>query len=265
MFLASHAYSSRTNPRGWFNDPAMDVIGPGGTERFRKALTEYIDRSLVILRDTHAQGIMVWDLEGEEFPHKTSYIGDPRALDRLAPEMAAAADEFFARFRNAGLRVGVTIRPQQLILSSPAGGAMTAKQENVSDYETLLLEKIDYAAKRWGASIFYLDSNGGVRWPAELLRLRRVAAQRPGVLIIPEHHYLAYGGFSAPYDTLLGRGSVTPGWVRWMNPEAFQVLNICDIGNSDQAAAEVIGNGDIALFRGWFCGPDCTAIQKYWH
>ena len=40
------------------------------------------------------QGIIVWDLEGQEFIHPTTYIGDPRALGAgYAPEMNAIADE----------------------------------------------------------------------------------------------------------------------------------------------------------------------------
>ena len=118
LFLASNYHASVTNPRGWFNDPGLNFTGPDGAQRFRTALLAYADRSLANLRRTGAQGVIVWDLEGEQFPHKTSFIGDPRALDRLAPEMAPVADEFFQRLRAAGLRVGVTVRPQTLVMDA---------------------------------------------------------------------------------------------------------------------------------------------------
>ena len=76
LFLASHYHSSATNPRGWFNEPSLNFTGTNGVENFRKALMEYTDRSLEILKRTGAQGVIVWDLEGEQYPHKTTFIGD---------------------------------------------------------------------------------------------------------------------------------------------------------------------------------------------
>jgi len=138
LFLASNFHSSATNPRGWFNDPGLDVTGTNGAQRFRQALLDYTDRSLAILKRTGAQGVIVWDLEGEQFPHKTSFIGDPRLLNRLAPEMAPVADEFFARLRNAGLRVGLTVRPQQLVFDY----GFPSKTQ-VLNVKQSLLDKID--------------------------------------------------------------------------------------------------------------------------
>ncbi len=152
----------------------LDVRGPEGIERFRHAALAYAARSIAILKQTGSQGMIVWDLEGEQYPHKTTYIGDPRALGRLAPEADAVADEFFALFRAAGLRVGVTIRPQEFV---------SGAQHDVADYDATLLRKLDYARGRWGATLFYIDSNGGPLWPAEAFRLRKLARLRPGVLL----------------------------------------------------------------------------------
>src|ERR1700722_17878916 len=154
LFLASTYHASATNPRGWFNDRSLDLVGPGGKGRFRTRLMDYADTSVSNLTRIGAQGVIVWDLEGEEYPHKTSFIGDPRLLDQLAPEMAPVADEFFKKFKDAGLKVGVTIRPQQLILDRGL-----ARQTTVFDIKRVLLEKIDYAQAHWGATLFYVDSN----------------------------------------------------------------------------------------------------------
>lgn len=257
LFLASDYHSSATNPRGWFNDPKLDVTGPDGPQRFRQALREYTDRSLDILKRTGAQGVIVWDLEGEQYPHKTTFIGDPRLVDRLAPEMAAVADEFFARLRNAGLKVGVTIRPQQLIFENGQ-----PRQTQVFDTRQVLLDKIDYARKRWGATLFYIDSNGGIRRPDEVWQLRRLARQRPDVLLIPEHHWLPYSAFSAPYVSL--RHGDTPksaSWARKLFPDSFRALDISDAAGDWPAITAARWQGDILLFRAWVWSPECQLLE----
>jgi hypothetical protein len=258
LFLADHTHASETNPRGWFNEPRLDVHGPDGMARFRQALIGYADRSIAILRRTGAQGMIVWDLEGEEFPHKTTYIGDPRFLDRLAPEMALAADDFFSRFRNAGFRVGLTIRPQEFLLDA----AGRARQAEVGDYDRLLIEKIDYARSRWGATLFYIDSNGGPRWPTEVVRLRRVAQRRPDVLLIPEHHDALYYGFSAPYGSMQQGVGPTARAIRVLWPNAFQVLAVPDSRRDDGAIGAAYRNGDVVLFPAWFDGPAARVIER---
>jgi hypothetical protein len=246
LFLASTAHVSTVNPRGWFNNPGLDVRGSEGASRFRKAILGYADRSIAILKRTGSQGMIVWDLEGEEFPQKTTYIGDPRLLPRLAPEAELVADEFFGKFRKAGLAVGLTIRPQQLTFDAEGH----PRQEDVGDYERLLTEKIDYARRRWGATLFYIDSNRGALWPLEVFRLRRIAQQRPQILLIPEHHDFLYSGFSAPYGSMQADDTPTGRGIRRLYPNAFQVLHVAG-QKADQAAAAYRG-GDILLFDAWF-------------
>ena len=64
----------------------------------------WFDTVIVIARDIGAQGVMVWDIEGQEQPHAASYVCDPTKLDVVAPEMKHArppptrcrlADEIF--------------------------------------------------------------------------------------------------------------------------------------------------------------------------
>jgi len=260
LFLASSFHCSATNPRGWFNDPDLDVTGPDGPQRFRKALLDYTDRSIAILKRTGAQGAIVWDLEGEEYLQKTTYIGDPRLLGRLAPEMAPVADEFFGRLRSAGLRVGLTVRPQQLVFDEHG----QPRQTQVFDIERTLLEKIDYARARWGATIFYVDSNGGIRRPDEAWQLRRLAELRPDILLIPEHTYLPYSAFSAPYAALRkGDLAGTSEWSRKLFPGSFQALDIGD-ASSDRAGIDAARlQGNILLFRAWFWNPECQMLEGF--
>ena len=260
LFLASNYHSSPTNPRGWFNDPGLDVTGPDGPQRFRKALLDYADRSIAILKRTGAQGVIVWDLEGEQYPHKTTYIGDPRLLGPLAPEMAPVADEFFERLRSAGLRIGLTVRPQQLNFDNYGN----PRQTEMFDTKRILLEKIDYAVARWGATIFYVDSNGGIRRPDEAWQLRRLAEQRPDILLIPEHHYLPYSAFSAPYVSLRKSDTAaTAGLARKLFPGSFRVLDISDASSDTIAVARQ--QGDILLFRAWYWNSDCQILENFTH
>lgn len=255
LFLASNFHASAGNPRGWFNDDGLKVTGPGGQERFRKALFAYADQSIDVLKKTGAQGMIVWDVEGEEFPHKISFIGDPRRLDQLAPEMAPLAAEFFKRFRDAGFKVGVTIRPQELEFVNGL-----PRQAPVLDMKRLLLEKIDYARTNWGATIFYLDSDYGLWRPDEVWQLRALAAERPDVLLIPEHHALPYAAFCAPYVSLRKARPVGR-LARELFPHSFNVLDI-----SDASADKVAGawqQGDILLFRAWYWNGDCTVLQHF--
>jgi hypothetical protein len=259
LFLASNYYASAKNPRGWFNDASLDVTGPGGQQRFQKALMDYTDRSIINLERIGAQGVIVWDLEGEEYPFKTSFIGDPRLLGRLAPEMEPAADEFFAKLRKAGLKVGLTIRPQQIIFEHGM-----PRQTAVLDIKRTLLEKIDYARKRWGVTIFYIDSNDGIWRPDEVFQLRWLAGQRPDILLIPEHHYLPYWGFSAPYVSLRkGDHDLTAKLARKLFPKSFQALDISDASTNEIAAAWQ--KGDIFLFRAWYWNVDCERLENFTH
>lgn len=258
LFLASDFHASAKNPRGWFNDANLDIVGPGGAARFRKALFDYTDRSIANLKRTGAQGVIVWDLEGEQFPHKISFIGDPRLLDRLAPEMLPVVDEFFGRLRGAGLKIGLTIRPQQFafIKGHP-------RQTQVLDIKQILLSKINYARAHWGVTIFYVDSNGGIRRPDEAAQLRSLAAQQPDILLIPEHHYLPYWEFSAPYVSLRrGEPALTATVARKLFPGAIQALDISGASQESAEITEAWTQGDILLFRAWEWSPECDILER---
>jgi hypothetical protein len=256
LFLASNAHSSAKNPRGWFNDDNLDVIGPGGQERFRKALMDYEDASIAVLKRIGAQGVIVWDVEGEEYPHKTTYIGDPRLVNALAPEMAPLADDFFKRLRDAGFSVGVTIRPQQLVFYHGL-----PRQVSVLDIKGTLAAKIDYARTRWGATLFYIDSTYSFLRPDEVWQLRLLAAEHPDVLLIPEHHYLPYTAFSAPYVPLRRNPDASSAWARKLFPNSFETLDVADI-SPDQLATDW-HHGDILLFRAWYWNDDCDLLERF--
>lgn len=302
MFQGGGQHKSPTNPRGWFQKPNLDVTSAEGKAEFRKSVMEWGARAVAALKAFDAQGGMFWNLEGEENPHPITYIGDPRMLPVLAPEMDAVADDLFRLFTNAGLRVGVTLRPTQLYHDAAKGkwahgtGSHGPERNPLKDdfaaiwpngvpwhrfypVAERLCRKIDYAKKRWGCTIFYIDTNGlfvqqGAEQKFEWMLLtgtilRAVKERHPDVLLIPElaggdgGTHVTNWGYAAQYQELDLKGYGTPAWVREVYPSAYSVVNIADGPIEEQRArlVEAVRGGDILMSRGWF-GDHRNAIVK---
>lgn len=238
------------NPRGWFLDPKLNVSTPAGVALFRARLLRWADQSVAILKNMNAQGMITWDIEGEQFPHPVTYIGDPRLTEQLAPEMSEVVDDYFKRFTSAGLRVGLTIRPQSLVGARPGSGY---KQVTASDTARLLMDKIVYAKKRWGATLFYIDSNGDALNPLSADTIKQVAHTFSDVLLIPEHKNTVYYAYSAPYMEMRS-GLSTPPIVRGIYKNSFSVINVADgqVGLKTEQLTKAVADGDVLLFRAWF-------------
>jgi hypothetical protein len=216
----------------------------------------------------NAQGVITWDIEGQEFPHAISYVGSPDKLAEVAPEMDQIADEYFALFRNAGLKIGICIRPQEFILSK---NRISAVQQDVKDPAAVLIRKIQYARKRWGCTLFYIDSNvddRGILMDAAFFK--RVHDAVPDVLLIPEHQNNKYFEFAAPYEEMrMGTTGLDP-LVAATYPSGFIVLNTADgfydaSGNrrvSDGVLNKSLQQGNIFLFRCWFDDQPANGIIK---
>jgi len=257
-------FHSPSNPRGWFNDPkGVDVITSGGRARFRERLLKYAEGSIRISKAMNAQGMIVWDIEGQEFPHAISYLGDPRSLP---PEMQTDADEFFKKFIDAGLRIGVTIRPQRLVPApySDAAYSGSVLQMQTPDPAATLIEKIAYAKKRWGCTLFYVDSNGDPNVPFDALLFKRVAEAHPDVLLIPEHKNTLYYAYTAPFQSFRQGIAATPSNVRAVYPRAFSVIYSLE-GPLDERRKDLlaaVNSGDILMFFGWFDNPNNAKIRS---
>jgi hypothetical protein len=175
------------NPRGWWGlkDTADDIRTPEGRAAFEKWIMGYADQVIAVADKAGAQGVVIWDLEGKQFPGQT-YYGDPRLMRFTAPEMEPLADAFCTKVRDAGLRVGMCIRPTRI--EPTAGATVTAKgsweafdpasfDQQFEHFDELGLEtaatltdaarspverldeKIRYCRKRWSATLFYVDTN----------------------------------------------------------------------------------------------------------
>ena len=268
LFLCNSATGWKTNPRGWFNDPKVDVTIEDGRKAFRDRLMNYADASISMIKQTGGQGMILWDVEGQEMKHAISYLGDPRILPQAAPEMDACADEFFRKFRDAGLKTGICIRPSRIV-SNGSGGW---KHIQVADHVGEMADKIAYARKRWGCAIIYMDTN--VKWDIGMWQgdshvlpakdLCELTKRCPGVLIFPEFGTLGYFSCCMPYGELRGGTVRTGDIVKKVYPLAGSTLAVGDgdyLGHWDDLLAGAAG-GDIQLFRGWFGDPVNTWVRR---
>jgi hypothetical protein len=235
------------------------VTTPAGLAVFRTRVLAWADQSVAILKDLNAQGMITWDIEGEQFPHPTTYLCDPRVLAQAAPEMEPIADEYFRKFTSAGLRVGVCVRPQTLTLTGQG-----ASQDPAADPAQVLIDKIAYAKSRWGASIFYIDSNGDPNVPLDADIIQRVAATHPDVLLVPEHENTRYYAYSAPYRELRQDQVATPDEARAAYPSAFGVIYVADgnMGRYFNDLVTAVRHGDILMTRAWFADSANADVKR---
>ena len=229
IFLAGPQINVANNPRRCtMNFGEIDITNDKGKAAFRAALLKLADNSVQVLKDTGAQGMITWDPEGEEFIG-ACYYGDPRLVPTLAPEMEfkndgakSAIDKYFEKFRAAGLKVGVCIRPQQIAMVDGRPVHQDADDEHAAE---ILLERIAYAKKRWGCTLFYVDSTAtALRWINPDV-FKAVADAYPDVLLIPENESMRYFAYSAPLNSYVHHKiTSTPVGARLVYPKAFSVL-----------------------------------------
>lgn len=259
LFLSSYnSNRNNQNPRNWSYFPAKNtnLTSKEGIQELRTWLMQYADRSVGILKDVGAQGMITWDIEGQEYPHNLSYIGDPELLAKLSPEMNALADEYFKKFTNAGLRTGVCVRPDSIIILKNNAGIIRVP---VKDPAATLIRKIGYARKRWGCTLFYIDSNGEPDGTVMDYRIfKKVHEAFPDVLLAPEHERELYYSCSAPYEELHMGTKPLSEQITNIYPEAFMMLSVAEAlpKNSSEEnvklLSDIIKQGNILLFRAWF-------------
>jgi len=269
IFLASSGINVATNPRRWIlNYGQVDITNHKGKAAFREALLKHADKSIEALKKTNAQGMITWDPEGEEFLGAV-YYGDPRLVPTLAPEMEfknggakSAIDEYFEKFRAAGLRVGVCIRPQQITMIDGKPVHQAAEDEKAAQ---ILRERIAYAKRRWGCTLFYVDSTATISGALSPDVFKTIADAYPDVLLIPENESMRYFAYAAPLNSYMHHKiTSTPVGARLVYPKAFSVLMAPEGDRPEDHAAllTAVRGGDILLFNGWYAGDESAKIKK---
>jgi len=259
MFLAGPQINVGSNPRRWTaNSGEIDITSDKGKAAFRVALLKVADTSVQALKDTGAQGMITWDPEGEEFTY-ACYYGDPRLVPTLAPEMEfkndgakSVIDEYFEKFRAAGLKVGVCIRPQQIAMIDGKPVHQAVEDEHVVQ---ILADKIAYAKQRWGCTLFYVDSTATINGALNPDIFKALADAYPDVLLIPENESMRYFAYSAPFNSYMHHQiTSTPAGARLVYPKAFSVLMAPDGARPEDhdALVAAVRRGDILLFNGWY-------------
>jgi len=222
-----------------------------------KALAS-VARATDAARKVDAQGIIIWDIEGDAMAHPTTYIGDPRLAKVLNPSMDAAADDYFAAIRDAGLRCGVCIRPSHVVYAKDKG-TMMQSYGAAKDPFLELDAKIRYCKERWKCTIFYVDTNyfwrprgEGGKWTAGMIDAdvwRRLLKKHPDILLVPEHNYVAYWAATAPYNELDCGYRGIPRWVRRVYPKAFcvPVVEDADPHKNHDLLVQMVRDGDCLM------------------
>jgi hypothetical protein len=268
IFLASSGIKTPTNPRRWImNFGKLDVTTDEGKADYRRALLELADNGIKVLKEANAQGMITWDPEGQEFVNCT-YYGCPQLTPTLAPETEfsganglKAIDEYFARFRAAGLKVGVCIRPQEITMKNGKPQQEAADDEHAAE---VLKKKITYAKKRWGCTLFYVDSTVTQMRSLDPAVFKMVAETYPDVLLMPENESMRYFAYSAPLNSYFHhKVTSTPAGARTVYPKAFSVLMAPDGDEPEDhdALVAAVRNGDILLFNGWYNNPGVAKIK----
>jgi hypothetical protein len=290
VYLASSAAGNPTiaagypnNPRRYFNDgnaADFDVASPSGLAKFQRRILRQAATNVENLKRLNAQGAITWDIEGEQYPQTTSYVCAPDAIAQESPEMESVVsdrgspyhgmkldDAYFKTMRDAGFRVGVCVRPQHF--EKHPDGSATQMQLPEAQAAAELIRKITYAHRRWGATLFYLDStvdaNGA---PLAASIIQQVAAAFPDSLLIPEESTPKYYAYVAPFKTFIFHGDLgTPADVQSYYPNAFSANLINDVDSVQLAdhrsqLIDSISRGDLLLLHADYWQANNAAVVR---
>ncbi len=257
VFLANSPQGNINKPGGYPNNPRrylneskaalFDINTPAGLARFQAKILRRAADTVQNLKKMNAQGVITWDIEGEQYPQPTSYVCAPDEIARVAPEMESVVsdaaspykgmkldDAYFKTIKDAGFRIGVCVRPQHFkVNTNEPLNQRTANQDEVpeSQVEAELTRKMEFAHSRWGATLFYVDSN--VEANGRILDpdiFQKIAAAFPDSLVIPEQSTAKYFAYAAPFASFVFHGDLgSPSDVRGYYPDAFTVNLVNDV------------------------------------
>ena len=291
VYLASSPQGDPDSPGGFANNPRryfsdsdprdFNVTTSSGLAEFQDRILRQAASNVVNMRALDAQGVITWDIEGEQYPQSTSYVCSPDQIAQVAPEMESIIkspasayagmkldDAYFKIMRSAGFRVGVCVRPQHFTLKNG-----TAQQVYLpdSEIETELLGKMKYAHDRWGVTLFYVDSSVEINGATlDVGIFRQLQAALPDSLIMPEESTPNFYAYTAPFASFLNHGATgTDPSVYSYYPHAFTAVLVNDVAASSLAAAKTklttsVKGGDLLMTHADFWqANNPTIVQIY--
>ena len=216
---------SPTNPYGFH----------GGSRRLDLAegVDAFCNTVIPALKSGGGQGVILWGQGGDD-PRGAMYRPD---FDILPPEVERNWPLLAKRFREAGLRLGVTTRPADLALR------LDWKQDqvipiNADDpaHREMLWRRFQRMIDR-GCTLFYLDSFGA---DLEHVKLMRFLRERMGrkILTFSEHQCDAILPYSGGYSetTFHADGPGGPEYRLWSGVENWRIYQwLAPVPNSSPA------------------------------
>ena len=272
-----------TNPRRYFNDGSVNIYSPGGLQNFQQRMLAQATQNVNTARSLGSQGVITWDIEGEQYPQNTTYVCSPDQISSVAPEMETPVadssspyygmhlvDAYFKTMADAGFKSGVCLRPQVFSLN----GDGTASQSFLSGNGAIIANlenKAKYANARWGTTIFYVDSTvdvtGGTLDPAIF---QQIITDLPSFLFIPEESTPRYYAYTAPFYSFIFHTDLgTPSAIYNVYPKAFGANLVNDVSAGTLAQytpqlTQAVRRGDILMGHADYPqANDATLISIY--
>lgn len=144
----------------WLDEGPDSIRSAAVDEEYRTQMVRSFESNIAGCKAMDAQAMIIWNMEGNTFPHATTYIGDPRLLRVCNPKFDAIADELFSMIEEAGILAGICLRPSQINYELKDGvPTLEQRYGPARDPVLQLTKKVEYARKRWGIRIFYVDTN----------------------------------------------------------------------------------------------------------
>jgi hypothetical protein len=180
------------------------------------------DTVIPVLKANDGQGLIVWGQGGED-PRGGMYRPD---FDILPPEVETQWMRIIApRFRDAGVRLGVTTRPHDMAVKLDwKTGQIIGINPDDPGHRAMLLHRFQRMIER-GCTLFYLDSFGASFEDVTLMRWLR-AQLGPDVRTYCEHQCDAIVPFSGGYsETTLHAepGDVPPHYRLWSDVRTWEI------------------------------------------
>ncbi|MGA2035534.1 MAG: hypothetical protein ABSG68_25070 [Thermoguttaceae bacterium] len=203
---------SPTNPYG-FHDGHHRIDLPEGAEAFCQTL-------IPALNSGGGQGVIVWGQGGDD-PRGAMYRPD---FDILPPEVERNWPILARRFKEAGLKLGVTARPADMALR------LDWKQDqvipiNADDpaHREMLWRRFQRMIDH-GCTLFYLDSFGADLEHVKLMRFLRARMGRK-ILCFVEHQCDAIFPYSGGYSetTFHAGGQDGPAYQVWSGTDNWRI------------------------------------------